>query len=77
MNPRNSTVIRYAYQLTQLFLSSFAEILSYVNVLTCAVRAQPWDCVYERSGRMFDSIQDALKRKEDALKGKVAPAALK
>lgn len=49
---------------------SFAEILSYVNVLTCAVNAQPWDCVYQRSGKMLDSIQDALVRKEAELKGK-------
>lgn len=48
----------------------FADVLSYVNVLTCAVRTQPWDCVYQRSGKMFDSIQDALKRKEDDIKGK-------
>lgn len=39
-------------------------------MLTCAVNAQPWDCVYQRSGRMFDSIQDALVRKEAELKGK-------
>lgn len=48
----------------------FTELLSYVNVLTCAVNAQPWDCVYQRSGKMLDSIQDALVRKEAELKGK-------
>lgn len=31
---------------------------------------EPWECVYQRSGRLFDIIDGALVEKVNELKGK-------
>lgn len=54
----------------QIFFSlHFAEILTYLNVLACAVNGEPWECVYQRSGRALDLVEDVLVKKENELKG--------
>lgn len=45
------------------------EITSYFDVLTCAVRENPWQCVYSRSGKMLESLDAVVQRKEAELKG--------
>lgn len=53
------------------FLFAIADVLSYLNVLACTINQQPWECVYQRSGRLFDIIDDALVEKVNELKGKI------
>lgn len=38
-------------------------------MLTCAARENPWECVYSRSGRILDSLDAVVQRKEQELKG--------
>lgn len=52
------------------FMFLLPEISSYLDVLTCAVRTDPWQCVYSRSGKILDSLDAVVRRKEDELKGK-------
>lgn len=52
------------------FFFVIADVLSYLNVLACTINQQPWECVYQRSGRLFDIIDDALVEKVNELKGK-------
>lgn len=40
-----------------------------MDVLTCAVRENPWQCVYSRSGKMLESLDAVVQRKEEELKG--------
>ncbi|XP_055316948.1 uncharacterized protein LOC129576256 isoform X2 [Sitodiplosis mosellana] len=48
--------------------STKSDVLSYLNVLACTINQQPWECVYQRSGRLFDIIDDALVEKVNELK---------
>lgn len=41
-----------------------------MNVLACSINQQPWECFYQRSGRLFDIVNDALVEKVNELKGK-------
>lgn len=43
--------------------------MSYFNIVLCAVNVKPWECVHERAGRVLDSLQETLVRKENDLKG--------
>jgi len=45
-----------------------SDVLPYLNVLACSINAQPWECVYQRSGRLFDSIDNVLAKKVNELK---------
>ncbi|XP_031635210.1 uncharacterized protein LOC116348340 isoform X2 [Contarinia nasturtii] len=45
-----------------------SDVLSYLNVLACSINQQPWECIYQRSGRLFDIINDALVEKVNELK---------
>lgn len=51
-------------------LFHIADVLTYLNVLACSINQQPWECIYQRSGRLFDIIDDALVEKVTELKGK-------
>lgn len=65
----NIVFISFEFIYLQSF-KSITDVLSYLNVLTCSMHQQPWDCVYQRSGRLFDIIDGALVEKVNELKGK-------